>query len=166
VSSAWQQPEELATSCSQSRYNYIVEEYPKAHWIDSACAGPSGSIVSLNPQMQILQVTACSRQSRRMVRPDKFSFPNGKPKTCSAVQGFRTGDIARATVIKGTKKGTWIGRVAVRASGSFRVGHKDGISAACLTKIQSTDGYNCSYKTKPNAFLPALKGQVSNFKIR
>ena len=33
--------------------------------------------------------------------------------------GFQTGDIVKAAVPKGKYMGTWIGRVAVRASGYF-----------------------------------------------
>jgi hypothetical protein len=38
------------------------------------------------------------------------------------IGGFQTGDMVRAEVPKGKHAGIHVGRVAVRASGSFRVG--------------------------------------------
>ena len=156
-------PVELGSG-GRTKFNRIRQGYPKAHWIDAACTGPSGQAVTLGPNLQCLKITACPRQSRRMVRPDAFGFPEGKPKGCSLVNGFRTGDLAKAVVPSGTKQGSWIGRVAVRATGSFRVGRKDGIAVRFLTKVQNTDGYYYQYST-PRAFLPALKDRVSSAPI-
>ena len=38
--------------------------------------------------------------------------------------------------------GTHIGRVAVRATGSFRVGKVDGINAKYCRMVQRSDGYD------------------------
>ncbi|MEM1008119.1 MAG: hypothetical protein AAGJ35_03865, partial [Myxococcota bacterium] len=60
-------------------------------------------------------------------------------------QGFQTGDLVRALVPKGKKKGSYEGRVAVRARGSFniktRTGTVQGISWKYCRRIQSVDGY-------------------------
>ncbi|TGO02476.1 hypothetical protein PN36_24395 [Candidatus Thiomargarita nelsonii] len=62
------------------------------------------------------------------------------------VKGFQTGDIVKAVVTKGKKIGTYIGRVAVRASCSFNVSTKNGtmqgISWKYCQRLQSVDGYN------------------------
>jgi hypothetical protein len=59
--------------------------------------------------------------------------------------GFKTGDMVRAGVSKGKKAGTYIGRVAVRASGSFNAqtptGVVQGINARHCMILHRADGY-------------------------
>ena len=60
-------------------------------------------------------------------------------------RGFRTGDIVQAVVLTGKKIGTYLGRVAVRATGSFKRqtpdGPIDGLSWKVGTVQQRADGY-------------------------
>jgi len=144
-------------SGGRTKYNRTQQNYPKAHWIDAACAGPSGAAVQLNPHQQVLRISALPRNNRRMVRPDTFGFPKGQPKGPSNVKGFRTGDLVKAVVPTGTKRGSWYGRVAVRASGNFKVGQRDGIPVRYLAKLQHNDGYN--YEPITSTFLPGLKAR-------
>jgi hypothetical protein len=62
-----------------------------------------------------------------------------------AVHGFQTGDQVTATVTKGKKIGTYTGRVAVRASGSFNIntgrGTVQGIGHQHCRLIARNDGY-------------------------
>ena len=62
------------------------------------------------------------------------------------VKGFQTGDIVRAALTSGTKQGVYIGRVLVRASGSFDVrakrGRVQGISHCFCTLVHRCDGYS------------------------
>jgi len=62
----------------------------------------------------------------------------------------------RAVVPKGKRVGTFVGRVAVRASGSFnittKVGTIQGVSAKYVTTIHRSDGYR--YTQKGGRFLP------------
>jgi hypothetical protein len=62
------------------------------------------------------------------------------------VKSFQTGDIVKAIVRKGKKIGTYIGRVAVRSSGSFNIstatGLIQGISHKYCTHIHQKDGYS------------------------
>jgi non-canonical (house-cleaning) NTP pyrophosphatase len=62
-----------------------------------------------------------------------------------SVQGFQTGDMVKALVLKGKKQGEYLGRIAVRASGSFNIQSKDGliqgISHKCCTLLQRNSGY-------------------------
>ena len=64
------------------------------------------------------------------------------------VHGFATGDRVRAVVPTGKKAGTHIGRVAVRATGSFNIqtGHRviQGIGYRYCQVIQRADGYGYS----------------------
>ena len=57
------------------------------------------------------------------------------------VRGFQTGDLVRWNNQLKTR-GVHTGRVAVRASGSFRVGSLDGINARYCLLLQSCDGYS------------------------
>ena len=99
-----------------------------------------------------------------MVRLDTFGFPKGSPKGypkgTSNVKGFRTGDLVKAVVPTGTKRGIWYGRVAVRATGNFKVGQRDGIPVRYLAKLQHNDGYN--YEPITSTFLPGLKARVAS----
>jgi 3-dehydroquinate synthase class II len=52
---------------------------------------------------------------------DKYGFVRTSPKESKFVKGFQTGDIVKATVMSGKKAGTYVGRVAVRTTGSFNV---------------------------------------------
>jgi len=77
-------------------------------------------------------------------------FPRTRAKASSRVHGFRTGDMVRAIVPTGKKVGTYVGRVAVRASGSFnittKVGAIEGISAKYMRTIHRSDGYRHTQK--------------------
>ena len=81
-----------------------------------------------------------------MCRVDKYGFPRTKPKQKRTQQGFQTGDIVRAVVTKGKKIGIYIGRVAVRSSGSFNIAtRKDtvqGISYRYCMPLHKSDGYS------------------------
>ena len=65
------------------------------------------------------------------------------------MKGFQTGDIVKAIVKKGKKIGTYIGRVAVRASGNFniktKVGTVQGLSYRCCCLLHRADGYSYSF---------------------
>ena len=60
-----------------------------------------------------------------------------------------TGDIVKAIVTKGKKIGTYFGRVATRASGSFNVSTKNGLVQGINYKycqlIHSKDGYQYAF---------------------
>ncbi|EQD24755.1 MAG: HNH endonuclease [Leptospirillum sp. Group IV 'UBA BS'] len=83
--------------------------------------------------------------------------------------GFATGDLVRAVVAKGKKAGTWLGRMAVRRSGSFNIqtgsGVVQGISHKLCRLLQRADGYGYSWQRstdKEGAFLPGVNAEVSN----
>lgn len=81
-----------------------------------------------------------------MCRVDRFGFPRTSAKSQKIVKGFKTGDLVKALVNKGKKIGTYIGRVAVRKSGSFNIktkaGTVQGISWKYCSLLHSADGYN------------------------
>jgi len=59
----------------------------------------------------------------------------------------------KAEVTKGKKTGSYVGRVAVRASGSFNIqtaqGVVQGIGYRCCKVIQRADGYGYSQRSTP-----------------
>ena len=98
-----------------------------------------------------------------MCRMDRFGFPRTSPKGSKAVKGFQTGDIVKAVVPSGLKRGEYFGRVAVRSSGSFDIETKgntiQGIGHKYCRIIQRNDGYSYNYKERD--FLSAMGNRVS-----
>ena len=92
-----------------------------------------------------LLITANGHGSRQSCRTDKFGFPSRYVPRFKFVKNFQTGDIVKAVVIKGKKIGAYIGRVAVRTSGSFNIstasGLIQGISHKYCKSIHKKDGY-------------------------
>jgi 5-methylcytosine-specific restriction endonuclease McrA len=131
-------------SGGRTKFNRVKNGLPKDHWIDAACVGTSHSIVvpeSLKP----LEIKANGRGCRQLCLTDKYGFPRTKPKAGKQFFGFKTGDIVKADVPKGKNKGEYKGRVAVRQTGSFRVGKTDGINWKYCQITQMADGYEYSY---------------------
>lgn len=65
------------------------------------------------------------------------------------VKGFQTGDIVKAVVPSGKKIGTYMGRVAVRSTGSFNIsaaqGLIQGIGHKYCQQIHQKDGYGYGF---------------------
>ena len=129
----------------RTKYNRTKQDYPKAHWIDAACVGVSGSAVRLDPKTSVLSIKSVGRGRRQMCLMDRHGFPRTTPKSIKRVHGFQTGDMVKATVPSGKKVGTYIGRVAIRSSGSFCIaGQADGISWKYCRQLHRADGYEYS----------------------
>lgn len=77
-----------------------------------------------------------------MCRVNKYGFPRTKSKKYKRVKGFQTGDIVKAVVPNGKKAGTYVGRVIIRASGTFTIGLIDGINWRYCKLLYRTDGYD------------------------
>ena len=104
-----------------TKFNRTKRGLPKAHWTDAACVGKSTPEQLHNTGVVPLLVTANGYGNRQMCLMDKRGFPRTKPKQTRSVKGYQTGDIVKAVVTHGKKVGTYVGRVAVRASGSFNI---------------------------------------------
>jgi hypothetical protein len=91
-----------------------------------------------------------------MCRVDQYGFPRTSAKQFKQVHGFQTGDMVKAVVTSGKKIGTYIGRVAVRASGSFNIKTAretiQGISYKYCQPQHRSDGY--MYSNNNAVFLP------------
>jgi 5-methylcytosine-specific restriction endonuclease McrA len=133
------------SSGGRTKFNRIKLGYKKDHWIDAACVGESGAQVVIPQTITPLIITAKGRGSRHSFRMNQYGFPRTKPKKHKRVKGFQTGDIVKAIVTKGKKIGTYVGRVVVRASGSFDIGSGfeavSSISYKYCRLLQSSDGY-------------------------
>jgi 5-methylcytosine-specific restriction endonuclease McrA len=136
-------------SGGRTKWNRVRNGYPKAHWIDAACVGPSGAGVRLAATLQPLSIHAVGHGTRRMQNHDKYGFPKGKAKSRQKVYfGFRTGDVVRAVVPRGKYAGEHIGRVLCRASGNFDVQNAQGrmsISHRYCQPVHRQDGYHYAF---------------------
>lgn len=132
-------------SGGRTKYNRTKQGYEKAHWIDAACVGVSGEAVRIDAGMRPLTITAQGWGNRQMCRVDKYGFPRTSAKGVKSVKGFQTGDMVKAVVPSGAKRGTHEGKVAVRSSGSFNITGKNGTVQGVSYKhcqiVQRSDGY-------------------------
>jgi hypothetical protein len=91
-----------------------------------------------------------------MCRMDRYGFPRTSAKGARRVQGYQTGDVVRAVVpAPSVNAGTYVGRLAVRATGMCNVatgaGTVQGIHIRYCRRVHRADGY--SYR-KGEAALP------------
>ena len=106
----------------RTKWNRTRRGLPKTHWLDAACVGASTPETLRVQQVVPLAIQAMGRHSRQMCRPNTYGFPDKAAKATSTVGGFRTGDIVRATVpASSAKTGIYIGRIAIRATGSCNI---------------------------------------------
>jgi 5-methylcytosine-specific restriction endonuclease McrA len=137
----------------RSKFNRCRLGIPKTHALDAACDGEV-EIVGGGGWWDVptLAIKATGRGSYKRTRLTKHGFPRGYLMRQKQVEGFQTGDMVRAVVPSGLKMGTWLGRVAVRKTGSFNVqtpdGATKGISYRYCTLTQRADDYG--YHIQPN----------------
>jgi hypothetical protein len=138
-------PVEVGTG-GRTKWNRTRRELPKAHWIDAACVGTSTPERLVCAGVVPLHIKAIGRHSRQMCRTNAFGSPDAGSKATSVVAGMRTGDLVRAVVpVLSTKAGTYLGRLAVRATGSCnittRAGTVQGIPIRYCRPLHRADGY-------------------------
>jgi len=121
----------------------------------------------------VLSVKATGRGSYQRTRLDASGFPRGFLTKTKAHFGFSTGDMVKEVVTTGKKIGTYVGRVAVRSSGSFNIQRPgavvQGLSHRACRCLQRGDGYGYSVETikrKESAFLPGINAGGSRTRIR
>ena len=157
-------------SGGRTKWNRSRLGIPKTHALDAACVGDVDRIEGW--QMPALTIKATGRGSYCRTRLTRHGFPRGYLMRCKRVRGFQTGDLVKSKVPTGKKAGTYVGRVAVRASGSFNIqtplGVNQGIPARHCALLQRADGY--AYSLRPRAtptlheerrFLSGLNAGVS-----
>lgn len=129
-----------------TKYNRTQQRLAKTHWLDAACVGKS---TPNNINVEVIKpliIMATGRGSRQMVKPNQYGFPRTSPKLRQKqFFGFQTGDMVKAVVTKGKKLGTYVGRVAIRKTGSFNIKTINqtvqGINHKYCNSIHKSDGY-------------------------
>ena len=130
-------------SGGRTKWNRSRLDIPKAHSLDAACVGDVEAVSGW--QVPTLKIEAKGRGQYQRTNVNAHGFPNGHFMDRKMVRGFRTGDIVKAVVTTGKKIGTYLGRVAVRKTGDFKVktanGPVDHLSWKVCTVQQRADGY-------------------------
>jgi hypothetical protein len=112
-------------------------------------------------EQAVRAIKAFGRGAYQRTRVNSSGAPTGFLTRKKKAFGFQTGDIVRAVVPNGKRRGTHLGRVAVRARGSFNVLTKSGlvpdISYRYCRILQQADGY--SYQLGQAAIHPSPEGE-------
>jgi 5-methylcytosine-specific restriction endonuclease McrA len=128
-----------------TKYNRSQQKLDKTNWLDAACVGKSTPILKIKGIKPLL-ITANGHGSRQSCRTDKFGFPSRHVPREKIHFDFQTGDIVKAVVTTGKKVGIYVGKVAIRSSGSFNISTKtglvQGISHKFCKRIHAKDGYS------------------------
>jgi 5-methylcytosine-specific restriction endonuclease McrA len=139
-------PVEVGTG-GRTKWNRHRLSIPKAHALDAACVGEVRFVA--NWQIPVLKIQCAGRDSYQRTRLTKHGFPRGYLTRSKSAFGFQTGDLVRAVVTTGKKAGTYFGRVAIRARGSFNIqsatGLVQGIHHRFCALLQRADGYGYSW---------------------
>ena len=155
-------PLELSSG-GRTKFNRNQLGVPKTHALDAACVGEVGAIKTW--QRPVLTIKCTGRGSYQRTRLDKFGFPRGYLMRTKRVHGFGTGDVVKAVVPKGVKAGTYTGRVAIRASGSFNIqtatGVVQGIGHKHCQRLQRADGFGYFLNPKIATLKGASQGRPS-----
>jgi len=142
-------PLELSNG-GRTKFNRLQQSIPKTHALDAVCVGEVGTIEGWNIPTLEIKCNGRGRYQRTLLT--KYGFPRAYMMRQKVVKGFQTGDMVKAVVTKGKKIGEYIGRVAVRASGSFNITTNDGtvqgISHKNCKLIARNDGYGYSQQPK------------------
>ena len=145
-----------------TKYNRDELGLPKQHYYDALSVGEIPPKFNFLTD-KVLQISAQGRGSRQMCRMDRFGFPRTSAKGSKSVKGFQTGDIAKAVVPSGLKKGEYFGRISVRSNGGFDIKMNketiQGIGYKYCSLVQRNDGYSYNYKERD--FLSATNNRVS-----
>jgi hypothetical protein len=138
-------PVEVGTG-GRTKYNRTLRGLDKTHYWDAACVGASTPEQLNTTGLKPLLIAAKGHGTRQACRTDKWGFPQRYCSRNKVHKGFQTGDIVKAIVTKGKKVGTYVGRVATRASGSFNISARNGLVQGINHKyckfMHKKDGYS------------------------
>jgi 5-methylcytosine-specific restriction endonuclease McrA len=133
-------------SGGQTKYNRVSRGLSKTHWVDAACIGASTPESLQTADVFPLLIEAQGRGRRKMCNTNELGFPTGHRKRRKRYFGYQTGDLVRAVVPWGLKcAGTHVGRVAVKAAGTFTIATKHGkvtdVPQRYCRLLHRSDGY-------------------------
>ncbi|TFE72905.1 HNH endonuclease [Candidatus Methylacidiphilum fumarolicum] len=147
-----------AGTSGRTKWNRSRLSIPKAYCLDAVCVGGLESAEGWN--RTFLKIKASGRGSYQRTWLNQHGFSRGYLMRRKVSFGFQTGEIARVVVPMGKKAGTYVGRIAIRASGSFKVQTADGVVQGVPHRfyrlLHRNDGYGYSHWTLT---LPSLKGR-------
>ena len=130
-----------------TKFNRTKLGLPKTHWLDAACVGIVETLFILTNQPLLIKCQG--HGNRQMCGTDKYGFPTRHRTNQKVHFGFQTGDLVKSTVTAGKKIGVYVGRIAVRYSGSFNISTKlgliQGISYKYCQIIYHKDGYSYQF---------------------
>jgi len=135
----------------KTKFNHTQQKLEKLHYLDTACVGDTPNLEVLTNQPLLIE--CAGHGQRQVIHVDKYGFPRKnkagklvrKSTETKIVKGFQTGDIVKAVVTKGKKVGSYLGKVAIRKSGSFNIKTVSqtvqGISHKYCKQVHLKDGY-------------------------
>ena len=137
-------PIELGSG-GRTKYNRIRLGIKKTHALDAVCVGQVDCVVGW--KRPTLNIKCTGRGSYSRTTMNRYGFPRGYLMRQKRVMGFASGDLVRAVVpTKSKKVGSYIGKVAIRKSGSFNIQTAtdkiQGISYKYCRLLQRADGYS------------------------
>ena len=140
-----------ASSGGRTKYNRSRLGIPKTHALDAVCVGEVENIHGW--QQPVQRIKATGRGSYKRTNLDQYGFLRSRLPRGKMVYGFQTGDLVKAVVSSGKKAGTYLGRVAVRTSGSFNIKENgvlvQGINWKRCSIVQRADGYGYERQGAP-----------------
>lgn len=138
-------PVEVGTG-GRTRFHRTRLGLDKTHWADAACVGASTPDTLDVRGVCPLRIVATGHGTRQMCGTNASGFPIRHRHRVKKHHGVQTGDLVRAVVPSGKRAGTHVGRVLVRASGSFDIrtaaGRQAGISFRWCRVLHRSDGYH------------------------
>lgn len=130
---------------ARTKMNRINHNLPKDHHYDACCVGKSTPNKLYFKTNKVLYIKNMGRGNYQRTTLDKYGFPRAYLPRQKYFFGFMSGDMVKAIVTKGKKKGTYYGSIACRSTGSFNInllkGRVQGISYKDCKIIQKSDGY-------------------------
>jgi 5-methylcytosine-specific restriction endonuclease McrA len=139
-------------SGGRTHWNRQRFELPNTHAVDALCVGDVAGVTGGG--LPVVSMRAMGRGSHCRTRFTGQGFPRGYLLRQKRVHGFQTGDLLRAEVPAGKYAGVHVGRVAVRATGKFRVGTTDPVNWRYCQLLQRADGYEYTWQRDVLAFPP------------
>ena len=144
-------------SGGRTKWNRVRNHLPKSHTLDALCVGKLDTVTE---SVHTVLVAGCAgRGIYARTTSDKHGFPRLRRARTKRYFGFATGDLVRALVPVGKRKGSHIGRVLVRARGSFDIttahGRQAGISHRYVQLLQRADGYAYTLRKETGVSFPA-----------
>ena len=137
-----------ASTGGRTKFNRSRLGIPKTHALDAVCVGEVNAVADW--QRPTLEIKCSGRGSYQRTSVTAQGFPRGYLMRQKQVHGFQTGDLVKAVVHSGKKAGTHVGRVAIRASGSFNIQTSEGVIQGIAHRhcsiMQRNDGYGYSIR--------------------